>query len=289
MPLSCAFFGAYPLSLAALKALLVRDDVRVRTVFTLDPKAPKYAPFHNHVLDFLREQAPAIPVVLTAATADIEAAFPSCCPAGVDLIVCCAYPFKIPASILGRAQIEALNLHPSMLPRYRGADPVRRVILNGETETGITLHRLVSRFDAGPIFAQRLVALFGNEDAGALSLRLSQEIPALLDEGLRHLRSGLAPQEQDESLATFAPAVLDEELHLSLDLDLQSLSRRIRAGWPFRPARFCTDYGTLSLAPPVVIENENHGNKSVRVEGERCFLELPEACISARIAALEKG
>lgn len=129
----------------------------------------------------------------------------------------------------------AINIHPSLLPRYRGAAPVERALLNRESVTGVTIISLVGRMDAGPILMQEKIAIMEDEDAPALRNRLALRGAALAVEALARIEAGsevLTPQ--DESRATFAPMVRKEEGRLDWRKDAGRLAAEIRAfaGWP---------------------------------------------------------
>lgn len=140
----------------------------------------------------------------------------------VDAIVVCAYGLLIPAPLLGRALW--LNVHPSLLPRWRGAAPVERAILAGDEETGVTIHRTVEALDAGPIAAQEAFPIRPEDDAGSIFARAAEVAARLLDGVLASPSFTL----QSESGATYAEkiAAADRELDLSDPLDAW---RRVRA------------------------------------------------------------
>jgi methionyl-tRNA formyltransferase len=145
-------------------------------------------------------------------------------PAGFDVptVVVCAYGLYIPPSLLERALW--LNVHPSLLPRWRGAAPVERAILAGDELTGVTIHRTVAELDAGPIAAQEAFPI-GELDAGEVYER-SAELAARLLEAV--LREGPQFVPQPEDGATYAEkiAAADRELDLS---DPPAAVRRVRA------------------------------------------------------------
>ena len=142
-------------------------------------------------------------------------------PQPVDRVVVCAYGLYIPQRLLD--QSLWLNVHPSLLPRWRGAAPVERAILAGDAETGVTIHRTVAELDAGPIAAQESFPL-GDLDAGGVFER-SAEIAA------RQLVSVLPEPEfvpQSEDGATYAEKIAPADRELDLD-DPVDAWRRVRA------------------------------------------------------------
>jgi methionyl-tRNA formyltransferase len=140
----------------------------------------------------------------------------------VEAVVVCAYGLLVPASLLERALW--LNVHPSLLPRWRGAAPVERAILAGDEETGVTLHLTVEALDAGPVAAQESFPIGPDDDAGTIFARSAEVAARLLDGVLP--RPQLAPQADDG--VTYAEKIgpADRELDLSAPVDAW---RRVRA------------------------------------------------------------
>jgi len=148
-------------------------------------------------------------------------------------VVVCDYGLLIPNVLLERALW--LNVHPSLLPRWRGAAPVERAIMAGDTETGVTIHRTVEALDAGPVAAQQAFPILPDDDAGAVYAR-SAEIAAEL------LRGVLATDEprfepQAEEGATYAAKIAPEDRVLDPAAPPQALVNRVRALSPHIGAR----------------------------------------------------
>ncbi|MBA2295643.1 MAG: methionyl-tRNA formyltransferase, partial [Actinobacteria bacterium] len=122
--------------------------------------------------------------------------------AGLDLdaptVVVCAYGLLIPAALL--AERLWLNVHPSLLPRWRGAAPVERAVMAGDDETGVTIHETVAELDAGPIAAQEAFTL-GDDDAGAVYRRAAEVAVRLLDGGLGEPAPRFEPQRGEPTYA----------------------------------------------------------------------------------------
>jgi methionyl-tRNA formyltransferase len=137
-----------------------------------------------------------------------------------ETLVIAAYGLLVPPVLLDRALW--LNVHPSLLPRWRGAAPVERAILAGDVETGVTIHETVPELDAGPVAAQRAFAI-GEDDAGAVFARSAELAVDLLDEVLP--APAFAPQQGEPTYAEkIGPA--DRELDLT---DPEDAVRRVRA------------------------------------------------------------
>jgi methionyl-tRNA formyltransferase len=142
-------------------------------------------------------------------------------PADVERMVVCAYGLYIPPRLLD--QSLWLNVHPSLLPRWRGAAPVERAILAGDTKTGVTIHRTVAELDAGPVAAREAFEL-GELDAGEVFAR-SAEVAARLLDGVIEAPV-FVPQEEEG--ATYADKIGPADRELDLDDPLDAW-RRVRA------------------------------------------------------------
>jgi methionyl-tRNA formyltransferase len=139
-----------------------------------------------------------------------------------DVVVVAAYGLYIPPSLLDKALW--LNVHPSLLPRWRGAAPVERAILAGDAETGVTIHRTVEALDAGPIAAQAAFPIGPRDDAGAVFAH-SAEIAVDLLEGV--LASPAFEPQLDEGVI-YAYNITPDDRRLDLD-DPVDADRRVRA------------------------------------------------------------
>jgi len=172
----------------------------------------------------------------------------------VDAVVVCAYGLLIPADLLARALW--LNVHPSLLPRWRGAAPVERAILAGDEETGVTIHETVKELDAGPIAAQEAFAIAPEDDAGAVFARSAEVAARLLDRVLP------APSFSPQPVAgtTYADKIgpADRELDLGDPVDAW---RRVRALSPHIGA-----WATLNGRRVTVWKARLDGGKLVPVE-----------------------
>jgi len=148
-------------------------------------------------------------------------------------VVVCAYGLLIPPVLLERALW--LNVHPSLLPRWRGAAPVERAIMAGDTETGVTIHRTVEALDAGPVAAQRAFAVGPEDDAGAIYARAAEVAADLLHDLLAQEEPEFAPQAEDG--VTYAEKIGPAERELDPDAPPHELVNRVRALSPHIGAR----------------------------------------------------
>lgn len=128
-----------------------------------------------------------------------------------DALVVAAYGLWMPTRLIESPPHGSINIHPSLLPKYRGAAPMEWAVINGETRTGVSIMRQVKEWDAGPVFVQEEVEINPDETAGELAERLSRLGADLLVQVLDQMETtGLAPAPQDDSLATFAPKLTPE-------------------------------------------------------------------------------
>ena len=150
---------------------------------------------------------------------------------GADTVVVAAYGLLIPDELLDRALW--LNVHPSLLPRWRGAAPIERAIMAGDRETGVTIHRTVPELDAGPIAAQRSFTIEPEDDAGSVAARAAEVAVALLDDVLPE--PAFEPQPSEG--VTYAEKITPEDRELDLTRPPEELVDRIRALSPHIGAR----------------------------------------------------
>ena len=155
-----------------------------------------------------------------------------------DLLVVAAYGRILPDPVLAAARIMPLNVHASLLPRHRGASPVEGAILAGDRESGVTIMRITSRMDAGPILLARALPIAPRETQGTLKQKLAELGAAALLEALEKLRRGqLVEVPQDESHATYTSPVSKADAVIDWNADATRIERMVRAYDPWPVAR----------------------------------------------------
>lgn len=163
-----------------------------------------------------------------------------------DLLLLAAYGQILSPELLRVPTIGALNLHFSLLPRHRGASPIQAAILAGDEETGVTTMWMTEKLDEGPVFAASRIRIGPEEDAGSLTVRLSELGARCLSETLDRIERGeMVREEQDSSRATYAPKLRREDARLSLSLDPVAFTRRVRAFAPRPGAHLDLEEGGL--------------------------------------------
>lgn len=152
-----------------------------------------------------------------------------------DISVVVAYGKILPERLLDIPKFGMLNVHYSLLPKYRGATPVESAILNGEKETGISIQKMVFALDAGPIVAEERTAILENETAPELRTRLNDLAKKLLPKVIRQVAEGLGTyREQEHGKATSTKKIKKEDGLIDPNGDPETNHRKFRAyfGWP---------------------------------------------------------
>jgi len=163
-----------------------------------------------------------------------------------DLMVVVAYGQIVPRSILELPRNGVLNVHASLLPRWRGAAPVAHAILAGDAETGVTIMRMDEQLDHGPVLAARRTVIGAHEDAQILTRRLALAGAELLVTVIPDLED-LRPQVQDDSEATLAPRLTRGDGELEWEMGADEIDRRVRALQPWPGATLPTARGRVKV------------------------------------------
>jgi methionyl-tRNA formyltransferase len=184
-----------------------------------------------------------------------------------DLLVVVAYGQIIPPSVLSIPKFGAVNVHASLLPRYRGAAPVARAILAGDRETGVTIMRMDEQLDHGPILAARKTAIADHEDSVALTSRLAEIGAELLVATLARLDK-IKPIEQDHDRATLAPRLRREDGELDWNIGPGDIDRHVRALQPWPGVTLPTYRGRVKVLSGHV-EGDKYVPDVVQLPGKR--------------------
>ncbi|OXC07807.1 methionyl-tRNA formyltransferase [Ligilactobacillus agilis] len=151
-----------------------------------------------------------------------------------DLIVTAAFGQFLPTKLIAAAKVGAVNVHGSLLPKYRGGAPVQYAIMNGDQETGVTIIYMVKKMDAGDMLAQAKLPIGPHDNTGSIFAKMSILGRDTLLATLPKLVAGeLVAQKQDESQVVFSPTIKPEEEKLSLTLNAKQIDWKVRA---LRPA-----------------------------------------------------
>ena len=178
-----------------------------------------------------------------------------------DYIVVTAFGRILPPAILAIPR-GCVNVHASLLPKYRGAGPIQWAIINGERETGITTMLMDEGMDTGPMLLQEATPILPDDTAGSLSARLADIGGRLAVETLRRLKEGtVSPRPQDHAQATMAPLLKKEDGLIDWAMDAPAIANRIRgmSPWPGAYTYAKDDRLTVWTAAP----SEGRGNASI--------------------------
>lgn len=152
-----------------------------------------------------------------------------------DLFALASYGKILPAALLEMPKLGALNVHPSLLPKYRGATPIQTALLNGDTETGVTIMMMDAGMDTGPIVLQERIAIFPQEHYGALHDRLAEHGANLLAKTLEQTKGRTLTMRPQTGEPSITKPIKKEDLRIDWGRNAVSLVNMVRAYSP-RPA-----------------------------------------------------
>jgi methionyl-tRNA formyltransferase len=265
-PLDLVFMGT-PEFAATILAGLIAAGHRIRAVYTQPPRPagrghrPQPSP-----VQLLAEQH-GLPVRCPASLRD-PAAQAEFAAFGADMAVVAAYGLILPPAVLAAPRYGCLNVHASLLPRWRGAAPIQRAILAGDREIGITIMRMDEGLDTGPILLQQAVPILPDTTAGELTEQLAALGARLMLEALDGVAEGrLAPRPQPKDGVTYATKLDRTEARLDWRRSADKLERQVCAfdPWPgawfegggerIRVLRAAAEPTTVNVPPGTVLDD----------------------------------
>ena len=247
------FIGAGEIGVPTLQALLNSDHQVVGVVTQPDKPVGREQqieppPIKKAIAGI------AVPILQPARVKDAEAIeeIRSLKP---DVIVVMAYGQILPRDVLEIPKVACLNLHASLLPRWRGAAPIQAAIAAGDRETGITVMYMDEGLDTGDILLQRKIEILPADTGGLLHERLAQIAPEALFQSLHQLAAGNAPRlPQDGARATYAPKLKREHGRIDWSQPAEVIERKIRAFDPWPGAFMKLDGRNLKIFSASVID-----------------------------------
>lgn len=255
MALRIVFCGTPAFAVPSLRHLIAQPDLQVEGVVTQPdrPRGRGQEVAHSAVKAAALEAGLA---VFQPERIRSEAAFDYFQRVAPDAVVIIAYGQIIPPPLLAIPRLGWINLHASLLPKYRGAAPINRAIANGETRTGLTTMQIDAGLDTGPGLLTLETSIGPDETAPELAARLADAGAPLVVETLRQLDRGkIVPSPQDSAQATFAPPLKKEDGRIDWSLPAPQIYNRMRgfAPWPGAFTQFrgksCHLWGK-PVAPP---------------------------------------
>jgi methionyl-tRNA formyltransferase len=236
--LDLVFMGT-PDFAATILAALIDAGHRIAVVYTQPPRPAGrgHRPQPSPVQAAAEQHGLAVRCPATLRNPEAQAGFAAI---GAEAAVVAAYGQILPSAILAAPRLGCLNVHASLLPRWRGAAPIQRAILAGDVETGITIMQMDEGLDTGPILLQQALPIAPDMTAGALGERLAALGAPLMLEALDGLAAGrLMPRPQPHQGVTYARKLRREEARLDWRQDAAALERQVRAFDPWPGAWFC--------------------------------------------------
>ena len=207
-----------------------------------------------------------------------------------QLVVVVAYGRILPRQILELPPRGCLNLHYSLLPKYRGAAPVAWAIINGAEKSGVTTMQLVEKMDAGPILLQREVSLSADETAASLESKLAPVGAELLLETIARLKAGaVTPRAQNEAEATYAPMLKKGDGLIDWRQPAVAIERRVRGlnPWPSAYAYLAGNLLKVHRARAMTTEEKAAPGEVVRAEKGALWVATGQGTLSLEEVQLE--
>ncbi|MDY3868232.1 MAG: methionyl-tRNA formyltransferase [Pyramidobacter sp.] len=199
------------------------------------------------------------------------------------LILVVDFGQKVKDPYLTAPRCGCINIHPSLLPRYRGAAPVQRALMNGELSTGVSLFRLVEKMDAGPIWIQSESGVGADETAGELLERLAVEGSHIFKSRLKYILEGnvvFEPQRDDE--ATIAPKIDKSETRLLDFSSAQSLHNKVRALSPLPGAYVMLHQKRVKILKTALSSQPSNGAGVISCSGKTVLLGAEDGSIELK-------
>ena len=187
-----------------------------------------------------------------------------------NVIVVAAFGQILRSELLNLPRFGCINIHGSLLPRWRGAAPIQAAILAGDQETGITIMKMDPGVDTGPILSQRVIPILPDETGGSLFAKMAPIGAQVLLETLpRYLSGALVPEPQSEEGVTYAPMLKKEDGWLDFNQPADWLERRVRAMNPW-PGAFFNWKGTLIKVQRAHVGEERNPGAGARIIFQGC-------------------
>ena len=280
--MNLSFAGTSDFAAVVLNALLQSPQHKIKQVYTQpDRPAGRGRRTRPSPIKHIAQQF-TIPVKQPASAAEFAQKSDL---NGVDALIVVAYGLILPAPVLSLPRYGCINVHGSLLPRWRGAAPVQRALQAGDRETGITIMLMERGIDTGKILLQKPCAIGSGDTSFSLSARLASTAGECLLEALDRLASGpVKLREQDASCATYAHKVTKQEADIDWNTGAAQLERNIRAFNPTPVAHTCLnnvkirvwaattlDFGVTNSEPGAIIAYSpagldiSTGNQALRI------------------------
>lgn len=267
------FMGTPEFAVPSLEALLASEDQVVGIVTQPDRPKGRGHELASPPVKLVAQRA-GIPFLqpLKIRTPDFLEALAAWKP---DLIAVTAYGRILHAPILNLPPKGCVNVHGSLLPKYRGAAPVQWAVINGETETGITTMLMDEGMDTGSMLLQERIPILPDDTAGTVAPRLAELGGRLLVETIRQLKAGaITPRVQDHTQATMAPLLKKEDGLLDWGMSAQSIVNRVRGMSPWPGAYTFYGQERWNIWKAAAVQEPAHGQPGTILMGAKQSLKV---------------
>lgn len=270
--LRVAFAGTPEFSIPSLRVLMKRSDIEIIRVYTRpDSKIGRGLKLIPSPIKKLAQSVnlPICEITSFRERKEIDE-FKRLKP---DLLIVVAFGLILPQAIIEIPKL-AINVHASLLPRWRGAAPIQRCIAEGDLETGISIMRIVEELDAGPVLLKKSCPVSQKDTSGSMHIRLASLGGSTLDSALDQIfHSTLSETPQDDAQATYAVKIKSEELAINWSMAAQSINQKIRSLHPKPGARATISGIELKIiSATVIMKKVNHPPGKVLIEDKTKLL-----------------
>ncbi len=277
------FMGTPQFSCPTLTKLIADPDFEIVAVYTREPqiagRGHKLTNSPIHELALQHGLKVVTPKTLRSAEAQKEFA-----DFHADAAVVVAYGLLLPQEILDAPKFGCLNIHPSLLPKWRGAAPIQRPIMEGDAETGITIIKMDKGLDSGDMICQEKFALDGSETYKNLAEKLSQMGVDILLKTLKNLRDNkVLSTKQDSSLMTYAKKIEKAECEIDWTKSAREIQRKIRALNGSLEAFFMHKDEKIKIFAAEILDENSSENEAGKILDERLSIQCGKGVIKPLI------
>lgn len=204
-----------------------------------------------------------------------------------DIIIVAAYGQMIPQILLDTPKYKCINVHASLLPKYRGGAPMHKAIQNGEAKTGVSVMQMAKKMDSGPVYSQQEIPIESTDDVGMLQEKLALAGKDLLLQTLPKIYDGLMKVfPQDESMITFAYNIKREEEHLDFSKSAAEVCNHVRGYHPWPLTYAMIDGELLKVYEATVYDKNKIVSKQpgeiIEVSKTQCLVQASPGIVSLK-------
>jgi methionyl-tRNA formyltransferase len=231
------FFGSGQIGVPSLAALADSKDIEFAHIFTQPARQAgrKRKPAPTPVAAWAAENSIPCTEAENINSADMLEKVADC---KADLLVVIAFGQKIGNEVIALFKKGAINVHTSLLPKYRGAGPINWAVINGEKETGVSIITLAEKMDAGEVLAQSAIPICKGDTAQDVHDKLAEFAPNILLQTIAEIDAGTAVyQKQDQSKVTFAPKLKKSDGFIDFSEPASMIAAKVRGLWPWPGAQ----------------------------------------------------